>query len=99
VNPDKNPKYFVKRMSVILDPVISFEYIAKGVIGDYSRNLSKDNISKFLNSFKLGLVNTYGKGMASFSQLEISVLPPKTILGENRRTTVVQQIKGDNNVN
>lgn len=94
VDPVKNSDEFVEKLSAILDPVVAFEYIAKGVLGVHAENVSADEIKQFAESFKLGLVNTYGKGISGFEGLNIEVLPPATPIGDSRRATVVQQIKG-----
>lgn len=99
LDPIKEPEIFVDELSEILDPVIAFDYIARGVIGNYAKDVTKEQVSQFAKSFKLGLVNTYGNGMSNFSDLEIAVLPPKKPVGEQRRVVVVQEISGGTDTN
>jgi phospholipid transport system substrate-binding protein len=99
LDPAKEPEKFVAQLSAILDPVVAFNYIAKGVMGNYAKQVSADQVKQFAQAFKLGLVNTYGKGMSNFSDLEVAVLAPAKPLGEQRRVAVVQEIRGASGTN
>ncbi len=99
LDPVSEPVLFVDELSKILDPVIAFDYIARGVMGNYAKQVTAEQVSQFAKSFKLGLVNTYGNGMSSFSDLTIAVLPPKTPVGDERRAVVVQEISGGTSTN
>jgi len=99
LDPIKQPDIFVEELSKILDPVIAFNFIARGVMGNYVKQASKEEVTQFAEVFRVGLVNTYGKGISNFGNLEISVLSPKKKLGNKRRTVVVQEIRGANNTN
>ncbi len=99
LDPVNEPKKFVEQLSLILDPVVAFDYIARGVMGDYAKQVSATEVSNFSKAFKLGLVNTYGKGMSNFSDLEVSVLPPAEPVGESKKIAVVQEIRGASSTN
>jgi phospholipid transport system substrate-binding protein len=99
LDPVKEPKKFVDELTAILDPVVAFEFIARGVIGNYAKQVSKEQVKQFADSFKLGLVNTYGKGMANFGDLEVAVLAPSQPIGDQRRLAVVQEIRGASSTN
>lgn len=99
LDPVKEPEAFVKQLSSILDPVVAFDYIAKGVMGNYAKQVTADQVKQFSSAFKLGLVNTYGKGMSNFSNLEVAVLPPVTPIGAGRKVAVVQEIRGASSTN
>jgi phospholipid transport system substrate-binding protein len=92
IDPVKSPDEFVAKLSEVLDPVVAFEYIAKGVLGVHAENASPEQVKLFAESFKKGLVNTYGKGLSGFQGLDIEVLPPVSPVGDARRATVVQRI-------
>jgi phospholipid transport system substrate-binding protein len=99
LDPVGEPAVFVDELSKILDPVIAFDYIARGVMGNYAKQVTAEQMSQFAESFKFGLVKTYGNGMSSFSDLAIAVLPPKTPVGDERRAVVVQEISGGASTN
>lgn len=99
VDPVAKPDEFIEKMSAILDPVIAFNYIAKGVMGVHAKNSSQEQIAQFAQAFKKGLVNTYGQGVSGFKGLNITVLPPQKPIGDARRATVVQEIRSSSGVN
>jgi len=93
VDPVANADKFIADVSDILDPVVAFDYITRGVLGRYGKGLSEQELAQFSYSFKKGLVNTYGKGLSGFQDLVIQVKAPSEPLSEDaRRTTVVQEI-------
>ncbi|MFT7223901.1 MAG: phospholipid transport system substrate-binding protein [Cellvibrionaceae bacterium] len=98
LDPVNQPKEFVSELSVVLDPVIAFDYIAKGVMGVYAKYADSRQIQQFSTTFKLALVNTYGKGMSSFEDMSITILPPSEPVNEKRRVTVVQEIRNSSSV-
>lgn len=99
LDPVKQPEKFVEQMSAILDPVVAFDYIARGVIGSYAKQVTPEQVKQFSTSFRLGLVNTYGKGMSNFSDLEVAVLPPAKAIGASKKVAVVQEIRGASSTN
>jgi phospholipid transport system substrate-binding protein len=99
LDPIKEPERFVEQLSSILDPVVAFGYIARGVMGNYAKQVTPDQAKQFSSAFKSGLVNTYGKGMSNFSDLEVVVLPPTQSIGAGKKTTVVQEIRGISSTN
>ncbi|MBX2807252.1 MAG: ABC transporter substrate-binding protein [Cellvibrionaceae bacterium] len=96
LDAQKSPAVFVSQLSAILDPVVAFDRIAKGVMGGYAKQVDDDQLKAFSQAFKLGLVNTYGKGLSEFGKLEIKVLPPTQALGDQKRTSVVQELTSAN---
>lgn len=99
VDPVKRPEEFIRKLSAVLDPVVAFDYIAEGVMGVYAKQASPEQKKQFTSAFKQGLVNTYGKGVAGFQQLDIEVLPPKAPVGDSRRVTVLQEVRSGGGVN
>jgi phospholipid transport system substrate-binding protein len=99
LDPVGEPELFVNELSKILDSVIAFDYIARGVMGSHAEQATAEQVSQFAEAFKLGLVNTYGSGMSGFSDLAIAVLPPKTPVGDERRVVVMQEISGGSSTN
>ncbi|MFT5420824.1 MAG: phospholipid transport system substrate-binding protein [Candidatus Endobugula sp.] len=98
IDPIKEPDEFVLQLSAVLDPVMAFNYIAKGVLGVHAEKASPEQQKQFSLSFKKGLVSTYGKGLSGFQDVDISVLAPAKPVGEARRTTVVQEVRSASGV-
>lgn len=93
LDPAKDPNAFVEKLSEILDPVVAFKYIARNVMGNHAKSVSADQVSQFSESFKLDLVNTYGKGVSGFDDLTITVLPPAPDAEPSKRVSVIQELK------
>jgi len=90
--------YFSK-VQVILAPVVDFSYIARGVMGGYAKQASSEQRERFSEVFKYGLVSTYAKGMASYADRQIAIVPPKTEIGGRKSISVAQEIRGPDGVN
>lgn len=99
LDPAKDPQKFVNTLTEILDPIVAFERIAKGVMGKHAKGVEASEVKRFSESFKLGLVNTYGKGLSGFGDLVIKVLPPEVPVDEAKRILVVQELKGQSSTN
>ncbi|MBX2807625.1 MAG: ABC transporter substrate-binding protein [Cellvibrionaceae bacterium] len=99
LDPQKSPEIFVDKLSAILDPVVAFDRIARGVMGSHAKKVSKQQLASFSRAFKLGLVNTYGKGLSEFGDVEIVVLPPSQEVGDQKRVSVVQELRSANSIN
>ena len=96
IDPTKDPEKFVETLSTVLDPVVAFDYIARGVMGNYAKHATQQQVKQFSAAFKLGLVNSYGQGIANFGDQELIVVPPEAPLSERQRlVTVVQEIRGN----
>lgn len=93
IDPVTQSDEFIEKLSALLDPVVAFDYIAKGVMGVYAEGASDDQIKQFAESFKKGLVNTYGQGIANFQDLEVVVLPADEPIGDRRRAQVIQEVR------
>lgn len=98
IDPAANVDVFVDKISAILDPVVAFDYIARGVLGRHAEGLTDEQQRMFADAFKKGLVNTYGKGLSGFKGLSIQIEPPKQPIGDARRVTVLQEVKGASSV-
>jgi len=81
-----------------LDPVVAFDYIAKVVMGDYFKRASAEQQEKFASLFKTGLLSTYAKGIATYADSDIRIVPPSEPVGDKRRVTVEQDVshEGEN---
>ena len=96
LDPVKHPDAFYQRATEILDAVVAFDYIAKGVMGEYYGEVGADKQLQFAKAFKKGLVNTYSKGVAGFvNSVDIRTLKPEVDISQEKRVSVVQEIISD----
>ncbi len=90
---------YFEKVQIILAPVVDFSYIARGVMGGYAKQASPEQRNEFTGLFKYGLVSTYAKGMASFADRDISILPPKGDISGQKTISVAQEVRGEDGVN
>lgn len=57
-----------------LEKVADFRYIAASVMGRYFRNASPEQRSRFVDTFRQTLIDTYARGLVTFDYRELRVL-------------------------
>lgn len=84
---------FVGEVDKILGQIVDFDWIALKVMGGDGKVASAKQKAQFAEAFRSGLVETYGRGLLSYSSEEIVLLPVEDI-EDKRKVTVHQQIVG-----
>lgn len=84
---------FVGRVDNILGKIVDFDWIALKVMGNDGKVASAEQKAQFAETFRNGLVETYGRGLLSYSSEKIVLLPGEDV-GDKRKVTVRQQIVG-----
>lgn len=74
-----------------LDTVVDFNFIAKAVMRKTAKTATPEQIEKFTAVFKSGLIRTYAKGIANYSESNIKTLPV-TMPADARRVSVDQEV-------
>ena len=67
-----NELAFFVALNSILDVSVDFKYIAKQVMGPYAKTASTEQRGLFAQTFRDGLVETYGRGLMGYSGQEWS---------------------------
>ena len=68
---------FLEGLNEILDPVVDFHGIARSVMTvRYSRSASDEQMERFIDTFKLSMIEFYGNALLEFNSGKIVVLPP-----------------------
>ncbi|WP_241505962.1 MlaC/ttg2D family ABC transporter substrate-binding protein [Parahaliea mediterranea] len=95
---------YYQQIETLLDPVVDFRGFARGVMGPYAtseryRSLDEagreklaDQLDRFTERMREGMVRTYGKGLLAFGGSRIEVTQPSNPDPESRRATVQQLI-------
>ena len=96
---DTEPDQFYADVHEVLDPVVDFGFIARGVMGPFGRRATAEQRQRFADTFKNGLVMTYAKGMAGFGNQDIVVLPPGKDISSHCTVGVEQEVRGADGVN
>ena len=95
-SPLNNADNFYILANEILEPVVAFDYIAAGVMGDYAKQATPEQRMQFAETFKKSLVDSYSKGVAAFSRsLNITTLEPEADIAGQRKVSVIQRIVND----
>lgn len=85
---------FFDDLTKTLETVVHFDWIALNVMGQYREQATEEQRDRFRKTFKEGLVETYGRGLLTFGEQDIEVFPPDEDIGDKRRATVKQEIRG-----
>ncbi|HEY7883361.1 MAG TPA: ABC transporter substrate-binding protein [Cellvibrionaceae bacterium] len=75
-----------------LEPVVAFDYIARVVMGDHFKQANSEQREQFAKLLKTSLVSTYAKGIATYAESDIHVVPPSEPVADKRRVAVVQEV-------
>src|SRR5262245_43145215 len=72
---DNDPERFYNQVYNVLNPVVDFESFARGVMAVYGKRATPEQRKRFEETFKHGLVRTYGKALLQFDQEQVVLLP------------------------
>lgn len=93
---DEDPDRFYAALDEILDPVVDFRGFARGVMGAYAssqryrsldeagREKLREQLERFTDVMRQGLVRTYGKGLLAFGGSRIEVPTPDVEEGASK---------------
>ncbi len=98
LNPEKDPDAFYAAIVDDLERLVAFDFIAKGVMGNYAKMATPEQQKAFTEKFKRGLLSAYGKGLANIQNLNIKVLPPEGDITGQQKVAVVQEVRSSNDV-
>lgn len=93
----RSEEYFAE-LGALLDTHVDFKYIARGVMGPFYGRASEAQVERFIAVFRSGLVETYGRGLGSYNNQTIELLPHQPVDPEQRSVTVRQQIISDGTI-
>ena len=104
----KDPDRFTGEVLRIMDDVVDFQSFARGIMGKYGsrgyyeslktdaeRAKFRDQVMRFTNNFKDGLINTYAQGLLGFNGNRIEVLPLPDDVDLSGSVGVRQEIYGE----
>ncbi|MFW2422718.1 MAG: MlaC/ttg2D family ABC transporter substrate-binding protein [Porticoccaceae bacterium] len=93
----RSDEYFAD-LSELLDTHVDFRFIARGVMGPFYQRASEPQIERFITVFRNGLVETYGRGLGSYTNQRIELLPYEPVSPGQRSVTVRQQITSEGTI-
>lgn len=101
---DEDPERYYQQVQTILDPVIDFRGFARSVMGPYAtseryRTLDadgqarlRDQLDRFTEVMRVGLVRTYSKGLLAYGGSRIEVVAASEEEEASARATVRQLV-------
>jgi phospholipid transport system substrate-binding protein len=87
-----DPERFYDQVYNVLNPVVDFESFARGVMAVNARRATPEQRKRFEETFKRGLVRTYGKALLDFDQEKIVVLPEDKPARDPQKPTVRMEV-------
>lgn len=86
---------YYQRIASTLDPVVDFNWISLNVMGEYRKKATTEQREQFMQVFKQGLVETYGRGLLTYSNQKIVVFPLDEADKGKRKVVINQEIRGE----
>ena len=75
----KSEAVFFQDVERVIDPVIAFDEIARGVMGKYAHRSSDAQIKEFTRVFRSGLIHFYSKAVLTFDTSQLSLGPVEPV--------------------
>ncbi|WP_414979112.1 MlaC/ttg2D family ABC transporter substrate-binding protein [Congregibacter sp.] len=104
---DDDPERYYSAVHEVLDPIVDFRGFARGVMGEYAtgdryrgldeagRDQLKDQLERFTETMRLGLVRTYSKGLLAFGGSRVELDDSEDADDSANRATLRQLIFSD----
>ncbi|MBB3059370.1 ABC transporter substrate-binding protein [Microbulbifer rhizosphaerae] len=92
-----DPQRYYGAVDNVLEPVVDFDFIARGVMGRYAKQATAAQRSRFASAFRKDLVATFARGVASFGEMEVKVVNPGSAPG-GKRVNVLQEVRSSEGV-
>ena len=88
--PENENSYFTA-LNNLMTPFVDFDYVAKKVMGKkYVKLSTREQRDRFVEVFREGLVETYGRGLMSYGDEKI-VLVNRQVLPKEKRVIVANK--------
>lgn len=88
----QDPERFYKQVEALLSPVVDFRRFAGSVMATYYKRATPEQRKRFAESFKWGLVRTYGLALSEFNDGTVKVVPATRPPPDPNRVSVQQEI-------
>lgn len=79
-----------------LDTVVDFPFIAKAVMRKSAKSATPEQVTKFTEVFKNGLIKTYAKGIVNYADAAVKTLPVTAEAGA-KRVSIDQEVTDKGN--
>tara|TARA_R110002110_G_scaffold221031_7_gene435176 strand:+ start:256 stop:825 length:570 start_codon:yes stop_codon:yes gene_type:complete len=94
---EEDPKKFFAEIDSALGPFVDFDGFSRGVMAKYYRRATDEQKAKFVETFRIGLIETYAKALVEFDNQKVVVLEPTVDPDRPDRASIGLEIHGENN--
>lgn len=95
--PDNQEDYF-NALTNLLNSTVDFKFISRSVMGRFAKQATPEQRSLFVEKFRRGLIETYGRGLISYGDQKILLVDRKPLQDGQRRLTVKQEIRSEEDI-
>ena len=89
--PDNEDAYF-SSLNQLMGDFVDFNFVARRVMGKYHSNISPEQRKDFIDVFRRGLIESYGRGLMAYSNESISIVNRQEVKSL-KRIIVKQEIR------
>lgn len=90
---NSNPQRYYSSIDAVLEPIVDFNYIARGVMGNYAKQANAQQRAAFVKVFRKDLVATFARGVVDFGNMKVKVVNPGKTPDGARRVNVIQEVR------
>ncbi len=94
----ENERAYFDSLDELLSDHIDFNFIARNVMGSYGKMASAEQRVRFAETFRSGLVETYGRGLIGYENQKIVLVKAGKVDAGQRKLTVRQEIRSADTV-
>ncbi len=87
-----DPASFYAKVTRVLDPVVEYGFISKQVMAEHFAKATPAQREAFANTFKNSMVETFAKGLATYSDLSFALRAAEPVADTTRKIDVVQDV-------
>lgn len=91
---ESNPEQFFKEVDSALGPFIDFKAFSRGVMAKYYRRADDAQKSRFEETFRLGLIQTYAKALVEFDNQKVDVMESGSARKKEGRASIDLLVHG-----
>ena len=89
--PDNEDAYF-SSLNQLMGDFVDFNFVARRVMGKYHSNISPEQRKDFIDVFRRGLIESYGRGLMAYSNESITIVNRQEVKSL-KRIIVKQEIR------
>ncbi len=91
----KNDQQYFEALDELLDDTVASKFIAKRVMDIYYAKATQEQRELFIQKFRRGLIETYGRGLINYGDQQIVLVDQKPLKAGQRTLVVKQEIRSD----